>query len=124
MGYYTLRASSIVYQEKNSKKLKFIPVVELSRLAIDRPYQRLGYGSEIILKLVMDKAMEVKKYIGCIAILVFAATEHAQLFYESIGFEDIGVYDEKGNNTFMVNDDGFNVGCHVLLLTIQSNIQI
>lgn len=110
--YYTLRANSLIIENE------YIPLIELSRFAVHVDYNRQGNGTKCMMENVIPKVVEIKKYIGLMGILVFAETPEALSFYKYIGFQDFGVYEQE-QNTFLVTDDGFNNGCHVLILQIQ-----
>lgn len=110
--YYTLRANSLILDNE------YVPIIELARLAVDAEYARKGIGTSCIMDFIIPKILEVKKHIGAVGILVFAETKEALSFYKFIGFNDFGLY-ERDKNTFLITDDGFNEGCHVLILGIK-----
>lgn len=111
--YYTLRANSILWQGE------YIPLVELSRLAVQYEYQRRGHGNRCFFTNILKKVLDVRECIGVAGILVFAETPEALNFYDSIGFKDFGIYDKDGKNEMLITDDGFNDKCHVLVLGVQ-----
>ncbi|PWJ09716.1 GNAT family N-acetyltransferase [[Clostridium] innocuum] len=111
--YYTLRANSLIINDV------YAPVIELSKLAVDNKYSRLGIGTQCIMDNIIPKITEVQKHIGVIGLLVFADTEEALAFYKFLGFTYFGIYD-KNANSFLITDDGFNDGCHLLILNVDN----
>lgn len=112
--YYTLRANFLCI------KKEYIPVVEISRFAVDINYQRKGIGSSCILNVITSKVLDIKSHIGIVGILVFADTLESLKFYETIGFKDFGEM-VSGKNEILTVDDGYNEGCHVLILGLGDN---
>ena len=86
-GFYTLSASSIALENLTEEKekrfrYKFIPVVRLGRLAVDKDFKRQGLGST----LVFDAAQRiVNSSIGAYAVMV-EQKDDATGFYEKLGF--------------------------------------
>lgn len=109
--FYTLRTNSLMIENE------YIPLIELSRFAVHVKYSRQGNGTKCMLENIIPKVQKIKEDIGFMGILVFAETPESLAFYKYIGFIDFGVY-EHDKNAFLVTDDGFNEGCHVLILKI------
>ncbi len=89
-GYYAL-ASGAVSQSNSTGKFRRnmpdpIPVVLLSRLAVDRKHQGCGLG-ENLLRDAIARAVQVAEQIGVRAILVHALHDHARSFYARYDFE-------------------------------------
>jgi|GEM_PF-3292783 hypothetical protein len=112
--YYTLRANSLCINHE------YIPVIEISRFAVNKDYQRQGIGTSCILNVIVNKVLDVKKHIGVAGILVFADTQESLSFYKKIGFKDFSDI-QDGKNKILVVDDGFNEDCHVLILGVDKN---
>lgn len=74
MCYYTLRANSLIIENE------YIPLIELSRFAVDHTYSRQGNGTKCMMENVIPKVKEIKKYIGLMGILAFAETPEALAF--------------------------------------------
>ena len=94
IGYLSISASSIRIEELSnelSKKLpKYpLPILRLTRLAVDTKYQNIGIGKQL-LKYALELALKQKEQFGCFA-LVVDAKEQSVGFYETYGFESIGV---------------------------------
>lgn len=61
------------------------PVVLLGRLAVDRGWQGLGLGADLLRDAVL-RILNAAELIGVRAILVHAISEAAKTFYERYGF--------------------------------------
>ncbi|HEY3372728.1 MAG TPA: GNAT family N-acetyltransferase [Prolixibacteraceae bacterium] len=91
-GYYTLSNNSIPlssFPEPIKKKLPnsydSIPTTLLGRLAIDKNYQRKGFG-KILLIDALKRSYELSKEIGSFAVVVDPIDKEAELFYEKYDF--------------------------------------
>ena len=93
VGYVTLSASSIKINEYEKLQQKLpgypLPVLRISRLAVDKKYQNNGIGKEL-LKFALNLSIEQKNMFGCIGLVVDAKDE-AVSFYEQYGFETIDI---------------------------------
>ena len=91
VGYYAISQYSLTVEElpeQESKKLppkRKVACTLLGRLAIDRRYQRQGYG-EMLLFHALNKALAVSKEIASFAVIVDAKDEKAKRFYEKYDF--------------------------------------
>ncbi|MCK9333070.1 MAG: GNAT family N-acetyltransferase [Candidatus Cloacimonetes bacterium] len=97
IGYVTLSASSIKIDDYENLKLKLpkypLPILRLSRLAVDKHFQNKGIGKEL-LKFTLKLAVEQKENFGCIGVVVDAKIASAS-FYEQFGFETIDILSGK-----------------------------
>jgi GNAT superfamily N-acetyltransferase len=89
-GYYALAASAVAPSAASGRFRRNmpdpVPVAVLGRLAIDRAYQRTGFGRA----LFRDAALRVLAAAGSIGIrgmLVHAISDEAKAFYVSLGLE-------------------------------------
>lgn len=87
------------------------PVIEISRLAIQNEYQRLGIGRFAILVLINQKIINVSQQVGIKAVLVFADSDAID-FYKHIGFKPIG------ENTIRIIEDGYRDDCSAMIMKI------
>jgi ribosomal protein S18 acetylase RimI-like enzyme len=101
IGYYTLSATSINLEElpkeiaKKLPKYPSLPAILLGRLAVDRDYQKQGWGDF----LVMDAlARSLRNEIAAIAVVVDAIDESAVAFYEYYQFLR---FPERPNRLFL-----------------------
>lgn len=106
IGYYTLRASSIKVESD------YYPVVEISRLAIAKDFQRMGIGTTVVLTLINQKILQVFKYIGIKGVLVFSDSNAIDFYEKKIGFNNLGEdFVEK-------IEDGFSDDCTAMIMKI------
>ena len=89
VGYYSLIASSVhhgvVIRHKHRKLMDPVPTVLLSRLAVDRTWQRRGLGGDILNDAIL-RVLAASKHIGIHMLLVRALSDSAKRFYERHGF--------------------------------------
>ena len=90
VGYYALAAASV---ERNAAPGRVrrnmpdpVPVILLSRLAIDRKDQGKGLGSQL-LRDAIARCVRVADVIGVRAMLVHALHDQARAFYTHFDFE-------------------------------------
>ena len=93
VGYVTISASSIKIADYENLKEKLpnypLPILRVSRLAVDKNYQNKGIGKKL-LKLVLKLSIEQKNSFGCIGIIVDAKSDAVD-FYKKYGFEMIDI---------------------------------
>jgi GNAT superfamily N-acetyltransferase len=90
MGYYTLAAGSVAFEElpaSATKKLPHhpIPVALLARLAVDGTVQGRGLGG-LLLADAVTRCLRLSEQLGLYAVTVDAIDESARGFYEKHGF--------------------------------------
>jgi GNAT superfamily N-acetyltransferase len=90
VGYYALASGAVSRTEVSGKFRRNmpdpIPVILLSRLAIDRKHQGRGLG-ENLLRDAIARCVQVAEQIGVRAILVHAIDDEARSFYARYQFE-------------------------------------
>ncbi len=90
VGYYAVASGSVSHSESGGKFRRNmpdpIPVILLSRLAIDRKHQGCGLG-ENLLRDAIARSVEAADQIGVRAILVHALHDEAKRFYLRYQFE-------------------------------------
>lgn len=92
IGYYSLTHGQLdcsYLAEATQKKLKLpntVPILRLSRLAIDKHFKNKGFG-KILMAEVFHRAQISKQNGGCVFIVVDALNHDAKLYYEKYGFE-------------------------------------
>jgi GNAT superfamily N-acetyltransferase len=90
VGYYAMAAGAVSHANSTGKFRRNmpdpIPVILLSRLAIDRKHQGCGLG-ESLLRDAIARAVQAAEQIGVRAILVHALHDHARNFYARFNFE-------------------------------------
>jgi len=90
LGFYTLSANSIHFQElpphlKKKVPRYPVPVAIIGRLAVDKRYQGLGIGKDLLVD-GLKKVAEISKSFGIFGIMVEAKDKKAKAFYEHFGF--------------------------------------
>ncbi len=89
VGYYSLAAGAIMRSTATPRVRRNMPdpapVVLLGRLAVDRGWQGLGLGADLLRDAVL-RTLNAAELIGVRAILVHAISEAAKTFYEQYGF--------------------------------------
>lgn len=89
IGYYALAASSVEHRAVPGRIRRNvpdpIPVILLSRLAVDRTEQGNGVGKHL-LRDAITRCVTVADLIGVQAMLVHALHEEARAFYTHFGF--------------------------------------
>ena len=87
VGYYTLSMHAVLPCELENPHLRLprIPVVLLGRLAIDRQFQRQGYGERLLMHALFA-AYHLSTQIGAHAVVVDPLDARAILFYEKFDF--------------------------------------
>ncbi|MGI9191979.1 MAG: GNAT family N-acetyltransferase [Chitinophagaceae bacterium] len=92
LGYYTLSAGSIPYQdipETFNKKLpsgyQSIPVILIGRLAVSKTNQGKGLGALLLID-ALQRCYEKHTELGAWAIVVYPKNESAKQFYLHFGF--------------------------------------
>ena len=89
IGYYSLSAGAISHESAPKSMRRNmpgpLPVLLLSRLAVDKRYHNSGIG-QALLRDAMLRAVNVAGNAGVIAILVHTLSDQAKQFYISRGF--------------------------------------
>lgn len=88
-GFVTVSSGEITADElRKSTKKRLpnypLPILRISRLAVDLKFQGLGLGKQL-LKTAFKLALEMKCSYGCVGIVVDAKTEVVK-YYQSLGF--------------------------------------
>jgi GNAT superfamily N-acetyltransferase len=89
VGYYTLAAGSLLYEQATGRVRRNmpnpVPIALIGRLAIDYRSQGKGLG-RALLRDALLRVIGAAETIGVRAILVHAISEDAKAFYERSGF--------------------------------------
>lgn len=94
LGYYTLSTESIPIEDaplefQKKIKYKYLPVILLGRLAVDKNHFGKGFGKLLLvnsLKKSLDVAMN---HIGAVAVIVDPIDEEAKEYYLKYGFIEL-----------------------------------
>jgi GNAT superfamily N-acetyltransferase len=89
-GYYALAAASVQRRDAPGKVRRNmpdpVPVILLSRLAVDEKHQGLGLGKHL-LRDAIARCVQVADIVGVRAILVHALHDDARRFYTYFDFQ-------------------------------------
>ena len=90
VGYYALASGAVSHADLSGKFRRNmpnpVPVILLSRLAVDRKHQGSGLG-ENLLRDAIARSVQVAEQIGVRAMLVHALHQEAHRFYARYQFE-------------------------------------
>ena len=97
LGYYALSMGQIEFEAGTSRMKKGlgrypIPIVLITRLAVDKSVQGLGVGVGLLREAVM-KALIASVGVGAVGIAVNPIDEMARNFYLRFGFEESPIND-------------------------------
>ena len=95
-GYFSLAAGAIQHGDSPDRLKKGlarhpIPVLLLARLAVDRRFQGVGIGGQLV-RDAARRALTVAGIAGIRALVVDAKDERAQKFYERFNFQPLPAY--------------------------------
>jgi ribosomal protein S18 acetylase RimI-like enzyme len=91
IGYFTLSSCSISKEEipeKGFKKLprySNIPFAMIGRLAVDKNYQKMGFGDYLIVE-ALTVILKVSEVLGMAGVFVDPIDDAAIKFYQKFGF--------------------------------------
>lgn len=90
VGYYALASSSVQQRDVAGKvrrnMLDPVPVILLSRLAVDRKEQGSGLGKNLLRDAIL-RSVDASEIIGVRSLLVHALNDTARAFYAHFDFE-------------------------------------
>ncbi len=90
VGYYALALASVQHSELAGKVRRNmpdpVPVILLSRLAVDRKEQGTGLGKNLLRDAIL-RAIDASEIIGVRALLVHALHDNPRAFYAHFDFE-------------------------------------
>lgn len=90
VGYYALASASVQYRDVTGKMRRNmpdpVPVILLSRLAVDRTEQGSGLGKSLLRDAIL-RSVTASEIIGVRALIVHALNEGARAFYAHFDFE-------------------------------------
>lgn len=90
VGYYSLSAAEILFQNIPTKQAKGlpkypIPVVRIGRLGVDDSFQGQGIGKDLLLHALAN-IKATSQQIGVFAAIIDAKDDKAKHFYQKFGF--------------------------------------
>lgn len=89
IGYYALASNSVASNEATGRMRRNmpdpVPVIALGRLAVDRTYQKLGLGRDL-LQDAAKRVLTAADLVGIRGMIVHAIDDRAKAFYLRHGF--------------------------------------
>jgi predicted N-acetyltransferase YhbS len=93
VGYFTAAMASVAPSEAGERVAHggyaYVPALRIARLAVDRRFQGVGIGCEL-LYAALQLALAESKRVGCAGVLVDSLPDSAS-FYGRFGFTRLGV---------------------------------
>ncbi|MDQ3015771.1 MAG: GNAT family N-acetyltransferase [Bacteroidota bacterium] len=91
ISYYTLSAANIPIDDapvELKKKIQYahIPIILLSRLAVDVTHRGKGFGKLLVVDALLRCWQVSKTQVGSVAVIVDPIDEEAEKFYTKFGF--------------------------------------
>lgn len=92
IGYYSISAHSVAAENlpENSRfgAYQEVPFLLLGRLAVDKNWQRQGFGDALIFHS-FKTTTEIAEKVGILGMIVDAKDESAACFYQGFGFQHL-----------------------------------
>lgn len=107
-GYISMRASALILLCEG--KAQTNPALEISELAVDENYERMGVGTEMFSFAVLTAVELRKKFLG-IQYIVVCADPKAVGFYEKLGFMPL-------STGYEIPRDGWNDNCIAMYIKL------
>lgn len=114
LAFYTVKANAIHTYDECINEYTALPVVEISRIAVEFDFQGNGLGKILFYDYIIPKIKKVSKIIAIYGIIVFVESENGQgiQFYNSLGFK-------RANNEIQkAVGDSYNEKCELYVLKL------
>jgi hypothetical protein len=85
VGFYTLTVGNLDVEDIETQTLIKRPVINLSYFAINKKYQRKGYGSLLMQEIF--RSVSVISYYTGVELIYLESVDDSVEFYESLGFQ-------------------------------------
>nr|DAV42038.1 MAG TPA: acetyltransferase domain containing protein [Caudoviricetes sp.] len=105
VGFYTLTVGSFDVENVETQTLHKRPYVNLAYFAIDKEYQRKGYGS-LLMQEVFRSVSVISYYTGS-EIIYLESVDDSVRFYESLGFQLVNLKARPENYEISTDDIAF-----------------
>jgi len=112
LAFYTIKANGIQMYDSAKDEYNSIPVIEISRIAVEYDFQGSGLGKAMFYDYILPKVEIVEQLVAIKAIIVFVEPDNSKgiRFYESLGFK-------KADETVQQKiDETFNEECDLYIL--------
>lgn len=92
VGYYALAVGSLHHEAVSSRVRRNmpdpIPIVVLARLAVDRRYQGIGLGQDLV-RHAFTKCVGISELAGARAVVVHVLSQSLKPWYQRLGFQEV-----------------------------------
>jgi len=92
VGYYALAVGSLQHEAVSSRVRRNmpdpIPIIVLARLAVDRRYQGIGLGQDLV-RHAFTKCAGISELAGARAVVVHVLSEALKPWYQRLGFREV-----------------------------------
>lgn len=114
LAFYTVKANAIHTYDECINEYTALPVVEISRIAVEYGIQGSGVGTVLFTDYIVPKIIAVSKIIAIYGIIVFVDADNHQgiKFYKSLGFQ------RANEETQHAVGDSYNEKCELYVLKL------
>lgn len=114
LAFYTVKANAIHTYDELFDEYTALPVVEISRIAVEHKIQGNGVGTVLFTDYIVPKIITVSKIIAVYGIIVFVDADNEQgiRFYRSLGFQ------RANEETQQAVGDSYNEKCELYVLKL------
>ena len=120
VGFYTLTVGSLDVENVATQTLHKQPIVNLAYFAIDKRYQRKGYGS-LLMQEVFRSVSVISYYTG-IEFIYLESVDDSVQFYESLGFQLVNIKARPENYEISTDNIAFPMYISIKTLLEQGYI--
>lgn len=120
VGFYTLTVGSLDVENVETQTLHKQPIVNLAYFAIDKEYQRKGYGS-LLMQEVFRSVSVISYYTGS-ELIYLESVDDSVCFYESLGFQLVNLKARPENYETSTDDIAFPMYISIKTLLEQGYI--
>ena len=114
VGFYTLTVGSVDVEDLETHTLIKQPIINLAYLAIDKKYQRRGYGSLLMQEIF--RSVSVISYYTGVEQIYLDSVDDSVGFYESLGFQLVTPYLRPEN--YKVATDNISFPMYISINTL------
>ena len=89
IGYYTLRTNGLPFVDPKHGTNKIIPVIEITRFAINHHYQNKKLGRDILKDVIKNRVFDALSPLVAFKAIYLLSLKTAAGFYEKLGFQEL-----------------------------------
>lgn len=120
VGFYTLTVGSFDVENVATQTLHKQPFINLAYFAIDKGYQKKGYGS-LLMQEVFRSVSVISYYTG-VELIYLESVDDSVRFYESLGFQLVNLKARPENYEISTDDIAFPMYISIKTLLEQGYI--